>query len=105
MRQFGGAEHDAVELLGKHGLDVIVGYGGRLEADILSQVLTPEASFVGSTVGTYTELVELVALVRRGAVRLTTTTFPLEAINEAMAQLEQGKLIGRGVLLPGTRTA
>lgn len=97
----GGAEHDAVELLGKHGLDVIVGYGGRLEADILSQVLTPEASFVGSTVGTYTELVELVALVRRGAVRLTTTTFPLDQINVALRQLEAGELTGRGILLPG----
>ena len=96
----GGAQHDAVELLGKHGLDVIVGYGGRLEADILSQVLTPEASFVGSTVGTYTELVELVALVRRGAVALTTTTFPLEDINVALNQLEQGQLVGRGILLP-----
>lgn len=96
----GGAETDAVEVLGPHGLDVIVGYGGRLEADILSQVLSPEASFVGSTVGTYTELVELMALARRGAVRLATTIFPLEGINDAMHRLEAGQLVGRGVLLP-----
>lgn len=96
----GGAEVDAVELLGSNGMDVIVGYGGRLEADILTQVLTPEASFVGSTVGTYTELVELVALARRGAVKLSTQIFPLEGINDAMRTLEQGRMIGRGVLVP-----
>lgn len=97
----GGAETDAVELLGPNGMDVIVGYGGRLEADILSQVLSPEATFVGSTVGTYTELVELVALVKRGVVTLTTTTFPLEGVNDALRALEQGRMIGRGVLVPG----
>lgn len=96
-----GAQQDAVALLGSHGLDVVVGYGGTLQVDILPQLLTPEASIVGSTVGTYTELVELVALVRRGAVRLATTTFPLTDINLALAQLEAGQLIGRGVLLPG----
>lgn len=96
----GGAEDDAVEMLGTHGLDVIVGYGGRLQADILSQVLTPEVSFVGSTVGTYVELVELVALVRRGAVTLTTQTYPLEGINDALQALETGRTVGRGILLP-----
>lgn len=96
----GGAETDAVELLGAHGLDVIVGYGGRLEADILSQVLTPQASFVGSTVGTDVELVELVALARRGVVTPTTTTFSLEGINDALHWLEAGTLVGRGVLVP-----
>lgn len=96
----GGAETDAVELLAPNGVDVIVGYGGRLEADILAQVLTPEVSFVGSLVGTYIELVELVALARRGAVTLTTTTFPLEGINDALHALEAGTLRGRGVLDP-----
>lgn len=99
-----GAQQDAVEMLGKHGVDVITGYGGTLQVDILAQLLTPEASIVGSTVGTYTELVELVALARRGAVRLTTTTFPLEDINVALLRLEAGQLLGRGILLPGTRT-
>ena len=96
----GGAETDAVEMLGPNGLDVIVGYGGRLEADILSQVLTPETTFAGSLVGTYVELVELVALARRGVVKLKTTTFPLEGINEALHSLEAGTLVGRGVLVP-----
>ena len=96
----GGAQIDAVELLGPNGVDVIAGYGGRLEADILSQILTPEVSFVGSLVGTYIELVELMALARRGVVKLRSTTFPLEGINEVLHSLEAGTLVGRGVLVP-----
>ena len=84
----GGAQIDAVELLGPNGVDVIAGYGGRLEADILSQILTPEVSFVGS------------ALARRGVVKLRSTTFPLEGINEVLHSLEAGTLVGRGVLVP-----
>ena len=55
---------------------------------------------VGSTVGTYNELVELMHLTRRGAVRPAWTTFPLEGVNDAMAALEAGQITGRGVLVP-----
>ena len=99
----GGAERDGVELLGANGVDVLVGYGGTLEVEILSQALFPETSFVGSICGNYNELVELVALAARGAVRLTTTTFPLEGINEALHALDEGRMIGRGVLVPNER--
>lgn len=96
----GGAERDGVELLGANGVDFLVGYGGRLDVEILSQALFPETSFVGNICGNYNELVELVALAARGAVRLTTTTFPLEGINEALHALDEGRMIGRGVLVP-----
>ncbi len=72
----GGAERDAVLMLGTRGVDVLVGYGGRLDVEILSEGLFPETSFLSSIVGTYNEAVELVALVARGAVKLTKTTFP-----------------------------
>lgn len=96
----GGAERDGVELLGPNGVDLLVGYGGTLNVEILSQALFPEASFVGNICGNYNELVGLVALAARGAVRLTTTTFPLEGINEALHALDDGRMIGRGVLVP-----
>ena len=51
----GGAERDAVRMLGAHGVDFLVGYGGTLEVEILSQALFPETSFLGSIVGTYNE--------------------------------------------------
>ena len=96
----GGAERDGVELLGPNGVDFLVGYGGRLDVEILSQALFPETSFVGNICGTYNELVELLALAARGAVTLTTTAFPLEGINEALHALDEGRMIGRGVLVP-----
>jgi NAD+-dependent secondary alcohol dehydrogenase Adh1 len=35
-----------------------------------------------------------------GQVSLHTTTYPLEAINDAMADLDSGRLQGRGILIP-----
>ncbi|GAC1309353.1 MAG: NAD(P)-dependent alcohol dehydrogenase [Acidimicrobiales bacterium] len=95
-----GAELEAVDLLGPNGVDIIAGYGGTLVAEIQPKILAPEASFVGTIVGTYNELVELIHLTRRGAVRPEWTTFPLEGVNDAMAALEAGKITGRGVLIP-----
>ena len=51
----GGAERDAVLMLGTRGVDVLVGYGGRLDVEILSEGLFPETSFLSSIVGTYNE--------------------------------------------------
>ncbi len=96
----GGAELEAVDMLGPNGVDIIAGYGGTLVAEIQPKILTPEASFVGTIVGTYNELVELVALTRRGAVKTESTTFPLEGVNDAMHALEQGQVVGRGILVP-----
>jgi NAD+-dependent secondary alcohol dehydrogenase Adh1 len=39
-------------------------------------------------------------LTAQGRVSLHTTTYPLEAINDAMADLDRGQLQGRGILIP-----
>ncbi len=96
----GGAERDAVELLGTRGVDIMIGYGGTLQVEILGEALFPETSFLGSIVGTYNDAVELVALVARGAVQLTRTTYPLEGVNEVLHGLDEGRIVGRGVLVP-----
>ena len=36
----------------------------------------------------------------QGAVTLHTSTYPLDAINDAMADLDNGRLQGRGILVP-----
>ena len=46
-------------------------------------------------VGTYNDLVELMALAAEGKVRLHTRTYPLEAIDAAVADLDAGRLTGR----------
>ena len=96
----GGIENEAVRMLARHGIDVVVGYGGRIDVDVLGDMITPEATVSSSLVGNYTELVELVALTRRGAVTCQAVTFDLDGVNDAMAALEAGQIIGRGVLVP-----
>jgi NAD+-dependent secondary alcohol dehydrogenase Adh1 len=39
-------------------------------------------------------------LAAQGRVRLHTRTYPLTAVNEAMDDLEAGRLQGRGILVP-----
>ncbi|WP_439029091.1 NAD(P)-dependent alcohol dehydrogenase [Gordonia terrae] len=99
----GGAERDGVELLGPNGVDMLVGYGGKLEVEILGEALFPETSFVGNICGNYNELVELVALTARGTIDLTTTLFPLDGVNDALHALDEGRLIGRGLLTPNEK--
>jgi NAD+-dependent secondary alcohol dehydrogenase Adh1 len=39
-------------------------------------------------------------LTAQGKVKLHTSTYPLDAINDAMADLDGGRLQGRGILIP-----
>ena len=39
-------------------------------------------------------------LAAQGKVTLHTTQYPLDAINDAMADLDNGRLQGRGILVP-----
>lgn len=95
-----GVQNDAVKLLAANGTDMLIGYGGELNIDILTQALFPETSFVGNICGTYNELAELLVLARRGAVKLTTTCYELGQVNEALGLLRAGKMVGRAVLVP-----
>ena len=63
-------------------------------------VISREISFIGNLVGTYVDLQELMTLTAQGQVTLHTSTYPLDAINDAMADLDQGRLQGRGILVP-----
>jgi len=57
-------------------------------------------SFIGCLVGTYVDLQDLMTLTAQGKVTLHTSTYPLDAINDAMADLDNGRLQGRGILVP-----
>jgi NAD+-dependent secondary alcohol dehydrogenase Adh1 len=63
-------------------------------------IISTEVNVVGNLVGTYTDLVELMVLAARGQVKLHTTTYPLDAFAEALADLDEGRLRGRGILVP-----
>ena len=77
----------------------VIGYGGRIDLPTIDMI-TSEKSIVGNLVGTYAELVELMALADRGLVELHTKEYPLRAANDALHDLHHGKVHGRAVLIP-----
>jgi len=81
------------------GFYYIVGYGGKIELPTIDMI-TSEKTIVGNLVGTYPELVELMALADRGLVNLATREYRLEQANQALKDLHHGKIKGRAVLVP-----
>jgi NAD+-dependent secondary alcohol dehydrogenase Adh1 len=96
-------EGDAV----KQGLDMtrsggsyyIVGYGGKIDIPTIDMIIG-EKTIVGNLVGTYAELIELMALADQGKVTLATKEYRLEDANLALHDLHHGKIRGRAVLIP-----
>ena len=81
------------------GFYYIVGYGGKIDIPTIDMI-TSEKTIVGNLVGTYAELVELMALADRGLVELHTREYKLSAANDALHDLHNGKVNGRAVLIP-----
>ena len=94
-----GAEKDGAALLRPAGSFFVVGYGGMV-AEPLQRMVLEEINFVGNLVGTYNDLAELMVLTAQGKVTLHTQEYALADINKAIADLEAGTLVGRGLLVP-----
>src|SRR5438477_9250381 len=94
-----GAIEDGIEMVRDGGFYYVIGYGENINIPTID-VISREISFIGNLVGTYTDLQELMTLTAQGKVSLHTSTYPLEAINDAMGDLDGGRLQGRGILIP-----
>lgn len=96
-------EGDAIEkglaMTRNGGYYYIVGYGGKINIPTIDMIVS-EKTIVGNLVGTYPELVELMALADRGLVNLATKEYKLSAANDALHDLHNGKIHGRAVLIP-----
>jgi NAD+-dependent secondary alcohol dehydrogenase Adh1 len=95
----GGALEDGTAMLKQAGSYFVIGYGGVLSVPAID-IISTEISFVGNLVGTYNDLAELMTLAAQGKVSLHTRTYPLDAFNDALHDLEEGRLRGRGILVP-----
>lgn len=95
----GDAVAKGLAMTANGGFYYIVGYGGRIEMPTLDMI-TSEKTIVGNLVGTYPELVELMALADRGLVHLATREYPLRDANLALHDLHHGRIRGRAVLIP-----
>jgi NAD+-dependent secondary alcohol dehydrogenase Adh1 len=94
-----GAVEDGVAMLQDGGFYYVIGYGQNIDIPTI-EVISREISFIGNLVGTYTDLQDLMTLTAQGKVQLHTSSYPLDAINDAMADLDAGRLQGRGILVP-----
>jgi len=95
-----GAVEDGVAMIQDGGFYYVIGYGQNIDIPTID-VISREISFIGNLVGTYADLQDLMTLTAQGKVALHTTTYPLDAINDAMNDLDNGRLQGRGILVPG----
>jgi len=96
-----GAIEDGIEMIQDGGFYYVIGYGENVNVPTID-IISREISFIGNLVGTYTDLQDLMTLTAQGKVGLHTTTYPLDAINDAMADLDGGRLQGRGILIPAS---
>jgi NAD+-dependent secondary alcohol dehydrogenase Adh1 len=94
-----GAEKAGFEMTRRAGSYYVIGYGGTVDIPTIDLIST-ERNVIGNLVGSYNDLDELMTLAAQGKVTLHTRTYPLTAVNEAIDDLEAGRLRGRGILVP-----
>ncbi|HJS85593.1 MAG TPA: NAD(P)-dependent alcohol dehydrogenase [Acetobacteraceae bacterium] len=95
----GDAVRTGIAMTRNAGYYYIVGYGGKIDLPTMDMIVS-EKTIVGNLVGTYPELVELMALADRGLVHLATREYKLQDANQALHDLHHGKVKGRAVLIP-----
>jgi NAD+-dependent secondary alcohol dehydrogenase Adh1 len=94
-----GVPAQVPRMLAQGGTYYVVGYGESVNIPNWDFVIR-EINVVGTLVGSYTELSELMALAAQGKVTLHTRTYGLHEINQAIEDLYAGRIEGRGVLVP-----
>jgi NAD+-dependent secondary alcohol dehydrogenase Adh1 len=108
----GGGAHIVFDYVGEHGTELlsprllrnrgsqyVIGYGGAVNIPTID-IISREINVIGNLVGTYNDLVELMTLTAQGRVTLHTKTYPLDAAIDAIDDLDHGRLLGRGILIP-----
>lgn len=94
-----GTEAQGPAMLRRAGSYFVVGYGGHVDIPTID-IIASEINVIGNLVGTYNDLDDLMTLAGRGIVKLATKRYPLAEVNRAMDDLEAGRLVGRGILVP-----
>ena len=95
----GGATKEGVAMLRRAGNYYVVGYGENIDVPTID-VISTEINFVGNLVGSYNDLQELMVLAAQGKVALHTTKYPLEQFQQAIEDLDAGRVRGRAILVP-----
>ncbi|MFD4677018.1 NAD(P)-dependent alcohol dehydrogenase [Lentzea sp. NPDC058450] len=95
----GGATKDGVAMLRRAGDYHVVGYGENIDVPTID-IISTEINLIGNLVGSYTDLCELMVLAARGKVALHTQKYPLDRFQDAIDDLDAGRVRGRAILTP-----
>ncbi|MFI7195347.1 NAD(P)-dependent alcohol dehydrogenase [Nocardia nova] len=95
----GGTTTEGIAMLRRAGNYYVVGYGENIDVPTID-VISTEINFIGNLVGSYNDLQELMTLAAQGKVTLHTTTYPLESFQQALDDLDAGRVRGRAILVP-----
>ena len=91
---------DSCRILNKGGSLVVVGlFGNQIKIPLVRAVLQEYQAY-GSLWGNYSELREVIELAKTGKIKHNIQKFSLNEINEAIQLLKDGKIVGRGVVIP-----
>ncbi|MCW4352902.1 NAD(P)-dependent alcohol dehydrogenase [Hoyosella sp. YIM 151337] len=95
----GGATKQGVAMLRRAGNYYVVGYGENIDVPTID-IISTEINFVGNLVGSYNDLQELMVLAAQGKVTLHTTKYQLDEFQNAIDDLDAGRVRGRAILVP-----
>jgi NAD+-dependent secondary alcohol dehydrogenase Adh1 len=77
----------------------VVGCGENVDVPTIDLV-SSEKNVIGSLVGSYNDLQDLMALAASGAVTLHTQKYALDDFQQAITDLDSGNVRGRAILVP-----
>lgn len=94
-----GSTSEGIRMTRQAGDYLVVGYGEDVNVPTIDLV-SNEINIVGNLVGSYNDLVQLMALAAQGKVQLHTQTYPLDDFQRALDDLAAGRIRGRAILVP-----
>jgi NAD+-dependent secondary alcohol dehydrogenase Adh1 len=95
----GGSTAEGIRMTRPAGDYHIVGYGEDIVVPTIDLIST-EINIVGNLVGSYNDLVELMALAAQQKVTLHTAKYALDNFQDALDDLGAGRVRGRAILVP-----
>ena len=94
-----GSTSEGIRMTRRAGDYHIVGYGENIDVPTIDLIST-EINIIGNLVGSYNDLVDLMALAAQQKVTLHTAKYPLEQFQNAIDDLSAGRVRGRAILVP-----
>jgi NAD+-dependent secondary alcohol dehydrogenase Adh1 len=95
----GGSTKEGLAMTRRAGDYLIVGYGEDIQVPTID-LISAEKNILGNLVGSYNDLVELMALAAQQKVTLHTAKYSLDDFQKAVDDLSAGRVRGRAILVP-----